>query len=53
MNRSAAVLLLVGMLGGPAAANGAAFVLPPSCASVTVARDGTTPIAVLRKRVQA
>ena len=53
MNRSAAVLILVGIFGGPAASSAGAFVLPPSCASITAARDNTTPIAVLRKRVEA
>jgi CHAT domain-containing protein len=53
MKRSAAVLAFAGMLGGPAASSAAAFVLPPSCASVTAARDDTTPIAALHQRVEA
>jgi CHAT domain-containing protein len=52
-HRRTAALLLAGALAVPGAASAAAFVLPPSCATVTVAPDSQTPIPELRKRVEA
>ena len=53
MNRRSVMLVLAGMLGAPDVSSAAAFVLPPSCASVTAAPDAKTSIRVLRERVEA
>jgi CHAT domain-containing protein/tetratricopeptide (TPR) repeat protein len=51
--RCGTLVLLAGVLGVPVAASATAFVLPPSCATVTAAPDNKTPIRELRKRVEA
>ena len=53
MNPRLAIPLLAGWLCVPAVSSAAAFALPPSCASVTTARDDRTSIRELRKRVEA
>ena len=45
--------LLLAALGAPLASRASQFTLPPSCAGVKAAPDDTTPIAELRKRVEA